>query len=80
MAVLYFYRDFYEEDIGEPMPFREAEMLARKLSEENESGVSEVLTYENNRLMIVATYCRGTKRYQGKRSRDAQANGLPPWK
>lgn len=76
----YYYRDFYSEELSDPMRFDHADKAARKLSKENESGVAELLTYYNGQLFIVATYCRGTKRYQGKKSRDAKRENLPPYK
>lgn len=74
----YYYKDFYSDTLSDPMNFVQADRQARKLSDENESGLAEVVTYQYGKLFVVATYCRGTKRYTGKASRDAQRNNLPP--
>lgn len=76
----YYYRDFYDSTLSDPLRFDHAEKGARKLSKENASGLAELVVYENGELMVVATYCRGTKRYQGKKARDAQRFNLPPTK
>lgn len=77
----YYYRDFYGgAALSGPMNFVQADRAARKLSDENESGLAEVLTYQDDVLMVVATYLRGTKRYQGKKARDARRENLPPTK
>ena len=74
----YYYKDFYGNSLSDPMNFVLADRQARKLSNENESGLAEVVVYRRNALMEVATYLRGTKRYQGKKSRDAQRFNRPP--
>lgn len=76
----YYYKDFYSDDLNFAKNFVEADRFARKLSDENESGLAEVVVDDNGKMFVVSTYCRGTKRYQGKRARDAQANNLPPTK
>jgi len=75
----WFIRDFQSDDLTEVVDFREAELLARKLSKENESGLMEVLVEETNGLLFVTgIFLRGRKRYQGKKARESSANGLPP--
>lgn len=76
----YYYKDFYSDTLSDPMNFVHADRAARDLSETNESGLAEVVTYQYGTLFVVATYLRGTKRYQGKTARDAQKNNLPPTK
>lgn len=76
----YYYKDFYDTELKFAKNFVEADRFARKLSDENETGLAEVVVDDNGTLFIVATYCRGTKRFQGKKARDAQRQDRPPTK
>ena len=77
----YFIRDFNDNTTLEgPFSFTHADRSARDLSAQNLSGLAELLVRENENaeLMVMATYLRGKKRYQGLRSRQASLYNLPP--
>jgi hypothetical protein len=74
----YFVRDFRSETLEGPFPFVHADRYARDFSSENDSGLAELMILDNGNLMIMATYLRGRKRYQGLRSRQAALYNLPP--
>lgn len=77
----YFYRDFNDNTtLTGPLSFIHADRFARDLSARNNSGLAELLVRENenSELMVMATYLRGKKRYQGLRSRQASQFNLPP--
>jgi hypothetical protein len=74
---------FFEEPVGEyeldgPFRYDHARTKARDLSRENESGLTELVVFEDNILYVAATYLRGKKRYQGLRAYQAALNALPP--
>lgn len=75
--------DFFVPPIGEytlegPYTFTHADHKARALSEDNTSGLSELVTFEDEKMFIVSTYLRGTKRYQHLRAYQAAMYNLPP--
>ena len=74
----YFVRDFRSETLEGPFPFVHADRYARDFSSENDSGLAELMVLDNGTMKIVATYLRGTKRYQGLRSLQAARYNLPP--
>ena len=74
----WYWREFQSEVLSGPETFIRADRQARELSRKNNSGLAEVVTYENNQLMVVSTFLRGKLRYQGKRARDASRFNLPP--
>jgi hypothetical protein len=76
--VIYFYREFRSEVLSDPMGFTHADLEARELSRTNASGLSEMVTYQDGVLFVVATYLRGKKRYQGLKANQAARNNLPP--
>jgi hypothetical protein len=75
---------FFVPPIGEfvlegPFNYTHADQRARDVSDENESGLTELVTYyEDDKLYVVYTYLRGTKRYQGQRAYQAAMYNLPP--
>ena len=76
-------KDFFVPPVGEytlegPFTFTHADHKARAESEENSSGLSELVTFEDDKMYIVSTYLRGTKRYQHLRAHQAAAYNLPP--
>lgn len=74
----YFVREFRSDVLSDPLPFTHADLEARELSRTNDSGLAEMVTYQGSRLFVVATYLRGTKRYQGLRANQAALYNLPP--
>jgi len=75
----YFVRDFNDDSTLEgPLSFTHADREARKLSSENDSGLSEMVTFQYGVMHYVGTYVRGTLRYKGLRSRQASLHNLPP--
>lgn len=76
-------KDFFVPPIGEytlegPFPYVHADRKARDESEQNGSGLAELVTFKDNKMYIVYTYLRGTKRYQHLRSYQAAMYNLPP--
>lgn len=74
---------FFVEPLGEfelegPYEYTHADQKARHISRDNASGLTELATYEKDKLYIVFTYLRGKKRYQGIRTLQAAAHNLPP--
>lgn len=76
----YFVRDFRSSTKEGPFTFTQADLRARDFSRTNVSGLAELLTFQGTRLFVVATYVRGTKRYQGLRANQANLYNLPPTK
>jgi len=74
----YFVRDFRGDVLEGPFPFVTADRYARDFSAQSTSGLAELMVLDNGTLMVMATYLRGTKRYQGLRSRQASLLNLPP--
>jgi hypothetical protein len=72
-------RDFRGSELTEVASFRDAELLARKTSKENTSGLMEVLVDEaDGTRFVTGTFLRGKKRYQGKRARESSQTNNPP--
>lgn len=78
--LVYYWREFRSSNLLGPATFLTCDRQARALSETNESGLAEVVVQDGSNLIVMSTYLRGTKRYQGKRSRDAARFNLPPTK
>jgi hypothetical protein len=75
----WFVREFKSTSfIFGPISLYSADREARRISKSNTSGLSEVVTFENGVLFVVATYLRGKKRYKGLRSNQAALYNLPP--
>lgn len=74
----YFVRDFRSEVIEGPFTYTHADRYARDFSSTNESGLAEMVVYQGTKLLEVATYLRGNKRYQGWKSIQAARDNLPP--
>lgn len=63
-----------------PYTYTHGDRKARDISDENESGLTELAYFEGDILVVVYTYLRGTKRYQGRRTYQAAEYNLPPTK
>lgn len=74
----YFVRDFRSEVLEGPFTYTHADRYARDFSSTNDSGLAEMVAYQGDALLEVATYLRGNKRYQGLRSIQAARYNLPP--
>lgn len=75
--------DYFVPPIGEytlegPYNFIHADRKARRISEQNNSGLTELVAFKDDKMYIVSTYVRGTKRYQHLRAYQAAAYNLPP--
>ena len=74
---------YYEDPVGEyvlegPYTFTHADRRARKESETNTSGLAELVTFQYDKMYIVSTYIRGSRRYQHLRAQRAAEYNLPP--
>jgi hypothetical protein len=75
----WYVRDFQGTDLTEVPDFRQAEILARKISRTNSSGLMEVIVEEDSGTRFVTgIFLRGKKRQQGQRARTSSQLGLPP--
>ena len=74
----WYVREDKDSDMFGPLTFYHAEQYARNLSETNDSGLAEVVTYEGERLFVVGVFLRGAKRFQGKRAQFSSDFDLPP--
>lgn len=78
MSTSFYWRTFGEEDLYGPADKLRADRAARKLSQENSYGASELVIPTEAGLEVIGIYVRGILKYQGKRARDASRNNLPP--
>ena len=74
---------YFEDPVGSyelegPYEYTHADQKARDISSENDSGLTELVTYEKDKMYLVFTYLRGKKRYQGIRTFQASEYNLPP--
>ena len=76
--LIYYWREFRSNILLGPNSFLTCDRQARQLSKTNESGLAEVVVMDGTNLIPMATYLRGTKRFQGKKSQDAAKYDLPP--
>jgi hypothetical protein len=74
----WYVRENKQDSLDGPMTFQHAELVARKLSRENNSGLAEVVVYEGSKLFVVGVFLRGAKRFQGRRAQTSSDFDLPP--
>jgi len=76
---VWYYRDFRSEEIVGPFFYGVANEQARRYSEDNDSGLAELMVEGPNGLEVYYTYVRGRQTLRGKAARDASAHNKPPY-
>lgn len=74
----WFYRESSTAPLQEALDFRQVEILARKLSRINTTGIIETVVLDAGVYFVHAIFLRGRKLRGGKHARDSSKLGLPP--
>ena len=84
MIVLHYWMQWFIRDspkgvLTQVLSFYEAELVARKLSRINTTGIIETVVREDDgRTFVDAVFLRGRKLQRGQRARESSRLGLPP--